>query len=629
MKGYRGAFAAFLLSLIVFGVVIVLATDSGTSTTRVATVALNATATATPGDSTAESSTDPETNPATEAIPPTLPILPTAQVVPLDTNTLREAVVAPNCVRKVNPLLAGYNQFDRDLVSLVFEGLMTTDQYGAAIPDLAAAQPVVSQDGLTYVVRVRTDVKWHDGEPFTAEDVLFTIRLAQDSSFPGTPALTTFWQTVETDLIDAQTIRFRLAQPLATFPDALRLGILPKHVLDGVPARELNGLQFNIAPIGTGPYQFDALLGDASRVSGVRLRYSTSYSERPESGGGFAIRQIVFRCVATFPEAIAAYQRGEVNSISQVPAEALEQIASLPFSPIPAYRPALGAVIYNWNRDSVAYLRDLRMRQALARAIDRNVLVSQFLKDRALPADSPVTPRSWAYIPGANCPNFNADQPDRAAADLGLVQIKPPAPPTPDPEATADSAATLDATVDPAAPTPDPASQSGGYNFTLLTSDDPAMRAMAQEITAKWNALGVNVTLVVVDSPTLKDRLNSGNFDTALVELNLEPGADPDPYSLWRQRPEDGGLNFGRLNERRLSEVMETARRATNGADRVRLYRQFQQLFCERAAALLLYNPIYYYGIDDRLSGVQLGFMSDYSDRFRTIQAWKFVETVR
>jgi hypothetical protein len=79
------------------------------------------------------------------------------------------------------------------------------------------------------------------------------------------------------------------------------------------------------------------------------------------------------------------------------------------------------------------------------------------------------------------------------------------------------------------------------------------------------------------------------------------------------------------MNERRLSELVELARReAANGVHRAELYHEFQRLFCERASALLLYDPIYAYGIDSRISGVQLGFMAEPSDRFRTLQSWKF-----
>jgi peptide/nickel transport system substrate-binding protein len=403
---------------------------------------------------------------------------------------------------------------------------------------------------------------------------------------------------------------------LATFLDYLRIGILPEHVLRGTTAAALGTHPFNLAPIGTGPYQFDTLLGDGKHLRGLRLQLSASYMQRPEAKGGYSFQKIVFRCYPTWNDAVAAFQRGEVNTVGEIPPEAVEQVSGLPLMPYPSYRPALGAVIYNWQRDSVNFFRDQRMRKALAQSIDRRALVDQFLVNRAVVADSPILPSSWAYAPGTTCPTFNPEEPNAAKDALTQVQIVPP---TPDPNA---------ATADPGAPTPqlNLADNSVVYRFELLVPNDAALLGLAQDMQKSWNALGLQVTLMPLDRVTLRERLAAGKFDAALVELNLAPSADPDPYGVWRQLPKEGGLNFGGLNERRLSELVEMARRASNGSYRVELYREFQQLFCDRAAALLLYYPVYYYGADVRIAGIQLGYMSEPSDRFRTIREWRFVQ---
>lgn len=598
LRGYRGPLLALLLSLALLALVLL---------SRLTAPPAPATQ---PGPS---NTPPPVALPATATQPPTLAPQPTLSLAQLDTSTLNEAIVSPDCVLKLNPLLAGFNRADRDVSALIFEGLMTTDERGAAVPDLAAAPPRISGDGLTYVVKLRTDVQWQDGQPFTSADVAFTVAMMQDPEFPGPADLHAFWRTVEFDALDAETVRFKLAQPLATFQEYLRIGILPEHALKGTTARTLPTHPFNLSPIGSGPYQFDGLVGDGQRLRGVRLRLAATYANRPEGRDGFALHQMVFHCYPTWDEAVAAFQRGLVNSIGEVPPAAVQQIRELSLKPYAAYRPALGAVIYNWTHDSVNFFRDLRMRQALFRSVDRAGLVKQYMADRAVQANSPILPSSWAYAPGVSCPGYDLDA---ARSALTQVQITPP--PTPD---------ITGSTPDPGAPTPNPAQ--GGpnvYRFELLVSDDPALAALAEQVKNSWNTLGLAVDLVVVDRATFRDRLSAGGFDAALVELNLAPTADPDPYSLWRQVPHDGGLNFGGMNERRLSELVEQARQSTNGSARVSLYREFQQLFCDRAAALLLYYPVYYYGADVRLSGIQLGFMGDPADRFRTIHDWRFIE---
>ncbi len=596
LKGYRGSLLALVVAVMLLGMVIV---------------------TRPPDEPQAQLPT--QTSFPTATMLPTLTPAPTIPIQQIDTATLHEAIVG-ECIKKLNPVLAGYNQADRDVTSLIFEGLATTDARGASVPALAESW-WESSDGIVYGVKLRTDVLWQDGQPFTSADVLFTIHLMQDPAFPGPADLHNFWQTVQVDAIDDHTVRFKLAEPLAAFTDYLRVGILPEHVLRGTTAPKLASHPFNLAPIGTGPYQLDALVGNGTQLTGVRLRLAATYRQRPEGKDGFALQQIVFHCQPSFNDAIAAFQRGEVNTVSELPADTVNQVAALTQLMVyPSYRPAFGAVIYNWQRDQVNYFRDPRMRQALAKSVDRTSLVKKYLAGRALPAVSPILPSSWAFSNGTSCPTYDPAQPDAAKTALSQVQIAPP--PTPNP-----SGGQPPATADANTPAPVPANDPPSYNFQLLVNNDQALAGMATDIMNAWRALGLQVDVVVVDAATFKERLNAGNFDAALVELNLAPSADPDPYTLWRQAPATGGLNFGGMNERRLSELVEQARLEANGVHRAELYQEFQQLFCDRAAALLLYYPVYHYAADSRITGIQLGFMSNPSDRFRTIRDWRFAQS--
>jgi peptide/nickel transport system substrate-binding protein len=110
---------------------------------------------------------------------------------------------------------------DQDLTSLIFEGLTTTNNYGEIVPDLAESWSV-SADGLEYIFTLRDDALWQDGVPFTAEDVALTFDLVGDPEFPGAAALRDFWKTVEVGPLGERMVRFRLTQPLASFPDYLR-----------------------------------------------------------------------------------------------------------------------------------------------------------------------------------------------------------------------------------------------------------------------------------------------------------------------------------------------------------------------------------------------------------------------
>ncbi len=540
-------------------------------------------------------------------------------------DVLVEALVGQ--IRKLNPLLALYNPVDRDITALIFEGLTTTNDYGEIVPQLAASW-TVTPDGLEYIVALRDDVLWQDGMPFSAEDVVFTMRLMSDPDFPGPRVLYDFWRTVEVEALDTYTVRFRLTQPLASFPDQLRIGIVPKHALAGGQVADLAQHPFNLAPIGTGPYQLEALTASDGQIDGAQLRVAPVYRQRPEGADGFALERVVFRTYPDAQNALAAFQRGEVNSLGNVPPELLDAARTTPgLSLYTTIAPRVGVLIYNWERESVRFVRNPRARLALAHMVDRATLVKRYLHGVAVPADSPLLPTSWAYTPDTHWPDYD---PTRAQALIETAQLvfEPPAegvaaegeetPPAE--ETTVEATPEAEATTPPPTETPTPPVLS----LTILTLDDPALVAMVEEIAAAWAQLGFQTSVEAVDAPTLRARLEAGDFDAALVEFSFEPYADPDPYVFWHQGQYKVGQNFGGMDDRRISETLELARRDPIGVNRAVHYRAFQRLFAERAPALVLYYPLYVYGADERLQGVQLGFLSTPSDRFRHIRDWTF-----
>ncbi len=564
-------------------------------------------------------------SPTPEVVEPTA--IPTIEIAPGETlpkpvpGQLTEALVGS--ISKINPLYAEFNPVDRDIASLIFEGLTAINQYGEVVPDLAERWEV-SKDGLEYIVAIRRDVLWQDGIQFTSADVRYTIDAIRDPDFQGNTSLTEFWKTVEVSVIDDYTMRFRLVQPLASFPEQLRMGILPVHALQGYPIKDLDNHPINlINPIGTGPYQLEALYSSQGEIDGISLRVAPTYRQRPEGQTGYAIDRIVFYTYDTIEQAIAAYVRGEVNSIGQIGTDKLASLRGLPHLAIyNTTLPAVGVLIYNWDKDGIRYVRDQRLRQAFAYGIDRVGAVQRTLGIEAIPANSPLIPGSWAYDPNAVYPSPDVNA---ALALIDTVSFESPSTPEPTPtetgaEPTPETAppdATPSDTPEPSA-TPEPVRRS----FTILVVDDPALTALAQDLATQWAALNFTVTVEAVDRATLIQRLEDADFDTAIIEFSFAPYADPDPYTFWHVGQAEDGQNYGAMRDLRLSELLQQARRETIGINRVALYKEFQRLFVERAPALTLYYPVYSYVTDDRLENVQVGFITTPADRFRTLQEW-------
>ena len=159
--------------------------------------------------------------------------------------------------------------------------------------------------------------------------------------------------------------------------------------------------------------------------------------------------------------------------------------------------------------------------------------------------------------------------------------------------------------------------------FTLLTSSEPERLGVAQMLAEQWAAVGITVTVETASPLEVREALEQRDFEAILVHLAM-PG-DPDPYPLWHETQVENGQNYAGYVHRRTSEVVEQARVIFNRERRRELYGEFQEIFAQEVPALLLYVPVYTYGIDERIHDPQIGPLTHPSDRFRTIADWWIV----
>lgn len=557
-------------------------------------------------------------SPTVENTPSSEPDAQSATPLPLPENNLptdgvttyREGLIGR--VDRLNPLLVAGNTVEQDITSLIFEGLTRSNEYGEPEPALAESW-VISSDGLEYIVRLRHDVLWQDGVPFTADDVIYTFALLRSPEFPGDPDVGLFWRTVETEKLGDDLVRFRLTQPLGSFLDALRIGLLPFHALQGTPAEQLATHPINLTPIGTGPYQLESIRTDGSTIRQVDLRVAPTFRARPEGQSGYALDRVSFRLYDNFNSAenallaseldgLATNRRGQRRALSNAENDGVVNLHT-------KLAPDLGVLIFNWANEETSYFAERRVRFALQVGVDRASIVERNLTNQAILANSPLLPGSWAFISDlvwpAYDPNAARGLMETAFAQLGQDEAES----TPDPNAT--EAVTAEA----------PAS-SAYFTFTILTPEDQALQNMAQEIATQWSQLNLDVRVETVPEDQFQARLESGDFDAALVQLSLASSADPDVYEFWHQGQYPDGRNYGGVADSRISDSLERARMESNGLNRIVYYETFQHEFVERAIALPLYYPLYSYATSSRVDGVQLGFIGTSADRFRNIGEW-------
>jgi peptide/nickel transport system substrate-binding protein len=497
----------------------------------------------------------------------------------------------------VNPLLAQYNQVDEDLVSLIFNGLTRTDEKGELEPDLASSW-TASPDGRTYLFYLRRDIRWSDGEPFDADDVLFTIDLMQDPDFPGVPYLSDLWRTVSVEKVDAYTIRFRLKEPFPPFADYTTIGILPEHVLRDVPARDLLTHPFNTHPIGTGPFLVESMSAEQALLVPnphyVSPKGRNVRREQPYLAG------IEFLFYPTYEQLLTAYQAGEIQGISYVPSYLFPEAAALTSLNLYSARLSGYQIVYLNLQDPEGspFFQDARVRRALLLALDRQALIDEALNGQGIVANGPIRPWSWAYDSELSPVEYDPAQAEALLAEANWLDT--------------DSDGIRDKNEHP-------------LQFTLLTGEDPAFIRLGHAMAEQWARYGVRVQVEPLGAG-LSGRLRSRDFQAVLVELLLS--GDPDPYPLWHQTQIEGGQNYGGWDNREASEALEQARSVTDRDQRKAYYVQFQRIYAEETPALIIAYPTYTYAVDQSVRNVQIGPMVNPSDRFHNIADW-YINTRR
>lgn len=537
----------------------------------------------------------------TTAVPtPTWTPSPQMTVVQTRGGTYVEGVVGYG--QLVNPLFSMFNDVDRDLCALIFEGLTTVNERGEIVPQLAERW-TVSDDGLTYTFYLRRNVRWQDGEPFTAADVAFTVGLLQSPDLPVQHAFAALWRSVAVEVLDPYTVQFKLGEPYAPFLDYTTQRLLPQHVLGQATVADLLNHPFNVAPVGTGLFRLVELTAEHALLE--TNPYHPLWSKTQ-------LDQVELRFYNSDAEAFAAYQAGQVMGVANIPLQDLARArAESHLQLYSARRFGYGILFFNLQNADKPFLQDRRVRQALAYAVDRQALIDRALDGQGVAVYSPIMPQSWAYK--ADIPRYDRDL---GAAKALLEQAG----------YTLPAAAWGTGSAVGGRPPSVRVKDNQMLEFTLLTDTAREHVLIANALVEQWAEIGVRVSVQSVDLATLATQyLQPRLFDAVLVEMPWQ--LDPDPYPLWHEtQVKSPGQNYSGFVNRDASEAIEVARQLTDRAARKPLYDQFQEIFAQEVPALPLYQPVYTFGVDRRVRNVQTSPMLDPSDRFRNLWQWAPLE---
>ena len=504
----------------------------------------------------------------------------------------------------ITPLTAR-TQVDRDLVVLLFRGLVRLGPGSAVLPDLAERW-TVTERGSRWTFHLRADAAWHDGVPVTSRDVVYTVGVLHDPAYAGPLAST--WAQVQATALDERTVQFDLGDPVGGFLQAAALPLLPAHILSGVPVANLADDPFAREPLGNGAFALLEVTSDRAVLEPVLPQVAAAVAPLEDPGAGETapriprLARLELRFYDTADDLAAAFAAGDVESAGDLPpAAAVALAAARPGARAIRY-PAttLTALAFNLRATGGPFA-DARTRRALVAAINRADLMKDLLGGAGTRAETPIPPSSWAYDAKA-APEIAFD---RTAASKGLRE--------------AGWRRVERAWVPPGAKKP--------LALTILAPEAAAnaiAHAAATRVAAAWTSLGLATTVEALPPGELVKRLQAADFVAAIIDVNM--GLDPDPYPiLASSQARTGGANISGIQDAALDAALVAARAPGSAATRMKAYRTLQKLLgtLQPMPALFFRDSVLVVAPD--LAGPVARPIADPGSRFWDVVRWVVV----
>ena len=464
------------------------------------------------------------------------------------------------------PILAS-DSASADVCGLLFNGLLKYDRDLQLIGDLAERWEIRS-NGLEILFFLRKDVRWHDGVPFTAEDVEFTYKCLIDPSV-RTPYRGDFERVQSLEVVDLFTVRVRYQEPFAPGLASWGMGILPKHLLEG---QDLSRTAFRRNPIGTGPFRFHRWIhGDR-----VELKANPDYFE-----GRPFIDWYIYRIIPDEGTIFLELQAQGVDSAGLTPLQFSRSSNNPRFDRLfrKFHYASFGYTYMGYNLADWKF-QDLRVRRAIDAAINRDEIIRGVLYGLGKPATGPFPQESWAYNAEVQSTPYDPEKAKRLLTEAGWVDSNG-----------------------------DGVREKNGrpFEFTLLTNQGNLPRELtAQIIQRRLAEVGIRVKIRIIEwSALLHEFIDKKRFEAVLMGWALS--RDPDLFDIWHSSKQGPGeFNFIGYSNPEADKLMEEGRRTFDQKERTRIYQKLHKIFADDQPVCFLYVPEALPAVQRRFQGVEV-----------------------
>ncbi len=463
------------------------------------------------------------------------------------------------------PILAS-DSASHTVAGLIYNGLVKYDKNMTIVGDLAESWEI-SSDGLVITFKLRKGVRWHDGKPFTAADVLYTYRVTID---PKTPTAYggDFLKVRKAEILDDHTFRVTYDKPFAPALISWGASILPRHLLEG---KDITKSPLARHPVGTGPYRFSEWVAGQKIVLVANDDY---FEGRPYIDG--RITRIIPDTATMFLELRAR----NIDMMGLTPLQYTRQTDNNLFRRnFDKYSYLAFAYTYLGYNLKNPLFADKRVRQAISYAINKEEIVSGVLLGLGKPATGPFKPGTWPHNDRVKIYNYDPAKARNLLAEAGWVDS--------DQDGILDREGKL-------------------FAFEILTNQGNETRQKCAEIIQRQLAeVGIRVKIRIVEwSAFVTDFINKRRFEAVILGWTIPP--DPDAYDVWhssKTAPQE--LNFVSYSNPEADEMLEAGRSTFDQAKRKIYYDRFQEILAEDQPYTFLYVPDELIILSNRIRGIE------------------------
>lgn len=487
----------------------------------------------------------------------------------------------------INPVIVGDNNPDRDLIELIFSDFS----------DLSENYKI-SEDGKIWNIRLKENIFWHDAKSITSDDVIFTIKTIQNSD--SNSFLYSNWREIQAERISEREIKLTLPEFYSFFKNTIdKLKPIPKHLFENIPAANLKLSDYNLEPIGEGPFKFVSFKKERSGfISQVSLGKNENYFDKKPY-----LDEIIFKYYQNEEELIKAYNSGAIDNFAGIQEKNLFKI-NINHSIFELRLPRYYAIFFNLANP---ILKDKEIRLALNYAVDKKALIEKIFNNHALLVNGPLVLGMEGYAPDIYSEDFFSIEKANQILENKGWQLKE--------NEIRDK---------------EEKKESKKLEFNLIVPEIAFLIETAGLIQKNWLKIGVKLNLIIKPLDEINEEfIKTRNYEIILFGNIFSDINSPDFSSFWHSSERFyPGLNLAFYENKTADSLIETTRKSLNENVRERALSSLQSLIIQDSPAVFLYSPNYFYIVKPALKGFEEKFISSFSARFKNVNKWHVKETM-